>query len=165
MLLHNLPELADPQQQELHRNIRTLVERAAVQQRPTVRGRLRPNYDSRNVMHSRQLAHCGANVDQATADVADAHQPREAPPRRGSRLCDQDGEQSPSPDGPSPRAFGRCIQKVPFPPCFRPSTNIAKYTRETNPAVWLEDFRLACRAGGADDDYFIIQHLPICVRK
>jgi hypothetical protein len=30
MLLRNLPEPADPQQQELHRNIRTLVERAAV---------------------------------------------------------------------------------------------------------------------------------------
>jgi hypothetical protein len=29
----------------------------------------------------------------------------------------------------------------------------------------LEDFRLACRAGGADDDYFIIQYLPICVRE
>jgi hypothetical protein len=32
MLLCNLPEPADPQQQELHRNIRTLVKRAAVQQ-------------------------------------------------------------------------------------------------------------------------------------
>jgi hypothetical protein len=28
--LHNLPGPADPQQQELHRNIRTLVERATV---------------------------------------------------------------------------------------------------------------------------------------
>jgi hypothetical protein len=27
----------------------------------------------------------------------------------------------------------------------------------------LEDFLLACRAGGAGDDYFIIQYLPICV--
>jgi hypothetical protein len=34
---------------------------------------------------------------------------------------------------------------------------------ETNPAVWMEDFRLACRAGGANNDYFIIQYLPICV--
>jgi hypothetical protein len=66
-------------------------------------------------------------------------------------------------DGPGPRAFGTRIQKVPFPPHFQPSTNITKYTRETNPAVWLEDFRLACWAGGADDDYFIIQYLPICI--
>jgi hypothetical protein len=27
----------------------------------------------------------------------------------------------------------------------------------------LEDFQLACQAGGADDDYFIIPYLPICV--
>ena len=27
--------------------------------------------------------------------------------------------------------------------------------------MWLEDFRLACRAGGADDDLFIIQYLPL----
>jgi hypothetical protein len=27
--------------------------------------------------------------------------------------------------------------------------------------VWLEDFCLACQAGGADDDLFIIQYLPL----
>jgi hypothetical protein len=27
----------------------------------------------------------------------------------------------------------------------------------------LEDIQLACRAGGADDDYFIIQYLPISI--
>jgi hypothetical protein len=32
-----------------------------------------------------------------------------------------------------------------------------------NPAVWLEDFRLAYRAGGVGDDYFIILYLPIYV--
>jgi hypothetical protein len=52
---------------------------------------------------------------------------------------------------------------VPFLPCFRPPTNITKYNGETNRAVWLEDFQLTCRAGGTDDDYFIIQYLPICV--
>jgi hypothetical protein len=34
---------------------------------------------------------------------------------------------------------------------------------KTNPSVWLEDYCLACRAGGADDDLFIIQFLPIYV--
>ena len=38
-----------------------------------------------------------------------------------------------------------------------------KYTRDTNPDMWLEDYRLACRAGGASDDRFIIQYLPICL--
>ena len=32
-----------------------------------------------------------------------------------------------------------------------------------NPDIWLEDFRLACQARGVDDDYFIIQYLPIYV--
>ena len=32
-----------------------------------------------------------------------------------------------------------------------------------NPGIWLEDFWLACRARGVDDDHFIIQYLPICV--
>ena len=32
-----------------------------------------------------------------------------------------------------------------------------------NPGIWLKDFRLAYRARGVDDDYFIIQYLPICV--
>jgi hypothetical protein len=34
-----------------------------------------------------------------------------------------------------------------------------------NPTVWLEDFRHAYQAEGVDDDYFIIQYLPICVRE
>ena len=38
-----------------------------------------------------------------------------------------------------------------------------KYTGDTNPGVWLEDYRLACQAGGASDDRFIIQYLPICL--
>jgi hypothetical protein len=38
-----------------------------------------------------------------------------------------------------------------------------KYTKDTNPGVWLEDYWLACWAGGASDDRFIIQYLPICL--
>jgi hypothetical protein len=32
---------------------------------------------------------------------------------------------------------------------------------EMNPSLWLEDYRLACWAGGADSDYFIIRNLPL----
>ena len=78
-------------------------------------------------------------------------------PRRGRQLDDR----SPSPEGPGPRAFSRRIRRAPFPQHFRPPTNITKYNGETR----LEDFRLACRAGGVDDDYFIIQYLPIYVRE
>ena len=80
-------------------------------------------------------------------------------PRHGHRPDDQ----SPNPVGLGLQAFDRRIRRAPFPQRFRPPTNITKYTRETNPGIWLEDFRLACRAGGVDDDFFIIQYLPICV--
>jgi hypothetical protein len=46
-------------------------------------------------------------------------------------------------------------------PRFRAPTHIAKYAGETNPSFWLEDYRLTFRAGGVDDDLFIIQYLPI----
>ena len=44
---------------------------------------------------------------------------------------------------------------------FHAPPNIVKYSRDTNPTVWLEDFHLAYRAGRADDDLFIIQYLPL----
>ena len=73
-------------------------------------------------------------------------------PKHSRRLDDR----SPSPKGPRPWAFDRHIRRAPFPQCFLPPTNITKYTGETNPGIWLEDLQLACRAGGVDDDYFII---------
>jgi hypothetical protein len=39
--------------------------------------------------------------------------------------------------------------------------NAIKYDDKTNPSVWLEDYRLACRAGGANDNLINIQFLPI----
>ena len=35
------------------------------------------------------------------------------------------------------------------------------YTGETHPALWLEDYRLASKAGGAPDDLFIILNLRL----
>jgi hypothetical protein len=43
-------------------------------------------------------------------------------------------------------------------PC---ATNIVMYSEDTNAIIWLEDFRLAYRACGEDDDLFIIQYLPL----
>ena len=83
----------------------------------------------------------------------------EAHPRHSHRPDDR----SPSLDGLGPWAFGRCIQRVSFPQCFRLPTNIAKYTRETNPGIWVLDFQLAYRADGVDDYHFIIQYLPIYI--
>jgi hypothetical protein len=68
---------------------------------------------------------------------------------------------SQSPEAPEPKAFGQRIRNAKFPECFRPPNTVTKYDGEVNPSVWLEDYRLTCRAAGPGDDYFIIQYLPI----
>jgi hypothetical protein len=45
-----------------------------------------------------------------------------------------------------------------FPKRFQAPIN---YDDKTSPSVWLEDYRLACREGGADDNLFIMQFLHI----
>ena len=79
---------------------------------------------------------------------------------RGKRY-DSGKDQSPSPDLMGPHAFGRHILNAVFPPRYRPPTNVPKYYRETNRGLGLEDYRLACQAGGADSDNFIIRNLPL----
>jgi hypothetical protein len=74
--------------------------------------------------------------------------------------CSDRERRSLSPKGSGPKAFRSNVHNVCFPKCFRVPNNIVKYDRKTNPSVWLEDYRLACRAGGADSDMFIIQFLP-----
>jgi hypothetical protein len=66
-----------------------------------------------------------------------------------------------SPKMPGPKAFGSSVRNAVFPSRFRALSNITKYNSKTNPGVWLEDYRVASHAGGADDDLFIIQYLPI----
>jgi hypothetical protein len=39
--------------------------------------------------------------------------------------------------------------------------SIDKYTGETDPRVWLNDYRLACQLGGATTDEVIIRNLPL----
>ena len=81
-------------------------------------------------------------------------------PHRGG--CYDSGEdQSPSPGLLRSLAFGRHILNTIFLPWYRPPTNIPKYSRETNPRLWLDDYRLACPAGGADNDDLIIHNLPL----
>jgi hypothetical protein len=53
------------------------------------------------------------------------------------------------------------VHDVCFPKRFRAPNKVIKYDGKTNPSVWLEDYCLACRAGGANDDLFIIQFLPM----
>lgn len=62
---------------------------------------------------------------------------------------DSSKDRSPNPDPPGPRVFGSHIR------------SITKYAWEMNPGLWLEDYRLVCRAGGVDSDYFITCNLPL----
>ena len=81
-------------------------------------------------------------------------------PHRGSRY-DSEEDRSPSPEPPGPRVFSRAIRAALFPARFRQPANLAKYSGETNPELWLADYRLACQLGGADDDLLIIRNLPL----
>lgn len=47
-----------------------------------------------------------------------------------------------------------------YPKCFRPLTYIGEYNGETDPNHGLEDYRLAMRAEGSDDDS-AFQYLPL----
>ena len=106
------------------------------------------NHDARNTLDARRRTH----GDPRKGASRGYH------PRRGGRY-DSDEDRSPSPGLPGPQAFGRHIHNAAFPPRYQPPTNISKYSGETNPGLWLEDYRLAYQAGGADNDDFIIRNL------
>jgi hypothetical protein len=63
-------------------------------------------------------------------------------PRRGGRY-DSGEDRSPTPEPPGTRVFSREIRTTAFPQRFRQPTMIVKYNGETDPRVWLNDYRLA----------------------
>jgi hypothetical protein len=118
-----------------------------------VKSRLGPNRDARNTIEARRRAE---NVDNHRDNCSRHHDDR----RRGRRHdTDDDHDRSWSPDQRGPRAFGQSIRDARFPSRFRAPTNVPRYDGDTNPSVWLEDYRLACHAGGATDDLFVIKNL------
>jgi hypothetical protein len=74
---------------------------------------------------------------------------------------DANEDRIPRPPPPGPQAFAQHILRVLFPQLYRAPTNVLKYSWESNPSLRLEDYRLACQVGGADDDNFIIHNLPL----
>jgi hypothetical protein len=48
------------------------------------------------------------------------------------------------PEPPGTRVFSREIRTASFPQRFRQPTSIDKYTGETDPRLWLNNYRLAC---------------------
>ena len=81
-------------------------------------------------------------------------------PRRGGRY-DSGEDRRPSLGLQVPQAFGRHILNAAFLQRYRSATNISKYFEETNPRLWLKDYWLACQAGAADNDDFIIHNIPL----
>ena len=81
-------------------------------------------------------------------------------PRQGGRF-DPEEDRGLSPEPPGTRVFSREIRTAPFPPRFRQPITLVKYSGETDPAVWLNDYRLVCQLGGATDDAVIIRNLPL----
>jgi hypothetical protein len=57
--------------------------------------------------------------------------------------------------------FSREIRTASFPQRFRQPTSIDKYMGETDPRVWLNDYRLACQLDGATTDEVIIRNLAL----
>jgi hypothetical protein len=57
--------------------------------------------------------------------------------------------------------FSREIRTASYPQRFRQPTSIDKYTGETDPRVWINNYRLACQLGGATTDEVIIRNLPL----
>jgi hypothetical protein len=79
-------------------------------------------------------------------------------PRRGGRY-DSREDRSLTPEPPGTRVFSREIRTASFPQRFCQPTSIDKYTGETDPRVWLNDYHLACQLGGATTEEVIIRNL------
>jgi hypothetical protein len=104
--------------------------------------------DARNVINARRTSKAKARA------AAGYH------PRQGGRY-DSDEDRSPTPEPPGTCVFSREIRMAAFPQRFRQPTTIVKYNGETDPRVWLNDYRLACQLGGATSDEVIIRNLPL----
>jgi hypothetical protein len=81
-------------------------------------------------------------------------------PWRGGRYNSRE-DRSPTPEPPRTRVFSREIRMASFAQRFCHPTSIDKYTGETDPSVWLNDYGLACQLGGATTDEVIIRNLPL----
>jgi hypothetical protein len=106
-----------------------------------VKSRLGPNRDARNTIEARQRAE---SVDNNRDNCSRHYDDREC---------------SWSPNQRGLWAFGRSIRDAKFPSRFQAPTNVPRYDGDTNPSVWLEGYRLACHAGGATHDLFVIKNL------
>lgn len=66
-----------------------------------------------------------------------------------------------NPEPPGPWVFSLDIRSARVPSKNRLPANVMRNARDTYPGLWLEDYHLACRTGGAQNDDFIIRNLPL----
>jgi hypothetical protein len=111
------------------------------------RGKARDG-DARNIINARRTRNTEARA------AAGYH------PWQGGRYNNGE-DRSPTPEPLGTRVFSREIRTATFPQRFRQPTMIVKYNGETDPRVWLNDYRLACQLGGATSDEVIIRNLPL----
>jgi hypothetical protein len=127
-----------------------------------------PANQGRTPVRERILDTRGQAHDGDACNVINAHQKGGAEaraavgyhPRRGGRY-DSREDPSPTPEPLGTRVFSREIRTAGFPQRFRQPTSIDKYIGETDPRVWINDYRLACQLGGATTDEVIIRNLPL----
>jgi hypothetical protein len=112
-----------------------------------MRGQARDG-DACNVINARRMSNAEAQA------AAGYH------PWRGGRY-DSREDHSPTLEPPGTRVFSREIHTATFPQRFCQPTMIVKYNGETDPRVWLNDYRLACQLGGATGDEVIIRNIPL----
>jgi hypothetical protein len=120
-----------------------------------VKSQLGPNRDARNTIRARQRAE---SVNNHRDNRSSHHDDRG---RGRHHDSDDDRDRIWSSNQRGPRAFGQSIHDARFPSHFRAPTNVPRYDRDTNPSIWLEDYRLTCHARGETDDLSIIKNLPL----
>ena len=59
-----------------------------------------------------------------------------------------------------PECFSGAIRAAVIPPNFRLATGVSKFTGESKPETWLEDYRVAVQIGGSNDEV-AMKHLPL----
>jgi hypothetical protein len=184
-LLRAMPAPSTPEARNLHREAQALIEQAAVKQAESSASRICQQGSARDnggaqspgpSVHTGGAAERPANPGRTPAkerllDTREQAQDGDARnvinagdgglhPRRGLRY-DSREDRSPTPEPPGTHVFSREIRTASFPQRFRQPTSIDKYNGETDPRVWLNDYRLACHLGGATTDEVIIRNLPL----
>ena len=156
MLVRAMPEPSTMEGRRVHGELRDLLKTTAVQQAKSSASRRREDTSKRPSVHDRLRA---PSVHDRLSDRREAQDDHDVVrrrrrhdddgpargyhPHRGSRY-DSGEDRSPSPGPPGPRVFSKAIRSAPFLAQFWQPANLAKYSDQTNPELWLTDYRLAC---------------------